>query len=76
MAMQPYSNLSGRSGVVAFETGDGYIDVEFTNRNIYRYTNESAGSGMIAHMHELAISGRGLATYISQLKPRYERRLR
>jgi len=74
--MQPYKNLSGNSGVVAYDLGAGSITVQFINGDRYLYTEESAGAANIAHMQRLAIAGRGLSTFISQvIRKRYAKKL-
>ncbi len=40
--LQTYQNLSGESGVRAYEIGDDFIKVEFSN-GTYLYTYQSAG---------------------------------
>ena len=64
--MQQYANLSGCSGVSAFELLDDGIRVQFRSGDVYTYTIRSAGSSNIVQMIELAKDGRGLSTYISQ----------
>ena len=76
-AMERYRNLSGESGVIAYELRPGAIVVEFVNRSIYLYTDASAGAGHIAEMKRRARAGRGLSTYISQVvHDDYARQLR
>ncbi|HJU25048.1 MAG TPA: hypothetical protein VJ722_00090 [Rhodanobacteraceae bacterium] len=65
--MERYRNLSGDSGVVAYEIRRGSIVVEFINGSVYLYTDASAGAGRIAEMKRRARAGRGLSTYISQV---------
>jgi hypothetical protein len=72
--MQRYENLSGSSGVSAFEIGDGWIIVEFAGDEsatvrCYRYTEASAGAQAIREMQQLARGGRGLATFIARHRP-------
>lgn len=76
MAMERYRNLSGDSGVVAYEIRRGGIVAEFVNGAIYLYTNASAGPEAIAEMQQRARAGRGLSTFISQQKPEFAKRLR
>lgn len=64
--MPRYRNLSGESGVVAYEIGEGAITVAFRGGERYLYTARSAGAENIAKMQELARAGRGLATFVSQ----------
>ncbi|WP_137174788.1 hypothetical protein [Massilia sp. HP4] len=74
--MQRYANRSGHSGVLAYELGADSITVKFTGGDRYLYTQDSAGAVHIARMRELAESGRGLSTYISQhVRDRYARKL-
>lgn len=75
--MTPYKNLGGKSNVRAYELGDGTIDVQFRDYSIYTYTNESAGADNIAHMHDLAVRGSGLNSFINRkVSNLYERRQR
>jgi hypothetical protein len=62
--MKRYKNLSGDSGVVAYETGSDSIKVEFADGGLYLYTYASAGAANIEQMKALAASGKGLATFI------------
>ena len=64
--MQPYRNLDGHSGVVAYELGEDWIDVRFVNGQSYRYSRASAGAEHVRNMQALAQGGEGLATYISK----------
>jgi hypothetical protein len=71
--MIPYKNLSGNSGVRAFEIGKDFIDVVFHDGGVYRYTDRSAGIEAVDEMIKLAIEGRGLSAFISRVvKDRYE----
>jgi hypothetical protein len=75
--VQRYANRSGKSGVAAFECGDGSIVVEFVAKGTeggqrYRYTVRSAGRSAIAKMQRLAAAGSGLSTYIAQNAPDYD----
>ena len=73
--MTEYQNLSGESGISAYEIGEDYIRVEFRDEDVYLYTNNSAGAEHIAEMKRLAELGRGLNTYISQnVKSNYEKK--
>lgn len=74
--MQRYKNLSGESGVVAFDIGDRSITVKFTGGDRYLYTEDSAGVSNIAEMQRLARLGRGLCSFISRvIRNRYARKL-
>jgi hypothetical protein len=65
--MEQYKNLSGRSGVAAYELGDGSITVEFKDGGRYLYTDASAGPENIRQMRRLAQCGAGLATFINRV---------
>jgi hypothetical protein len=74
--MQRYKNLSGESGVIAYEIGDRSITIRFMGGERYLYTDQSAGAENIAEMQRLATLGSGLSTFISQVvKERYARKL-
>jgi len=73
--MKRYRNLSGESGVVAYEVGTDSIAIEFVDGRTYLYTAASAGADNIARMQQLAQAGRGLSTFISRVvKDHYARR--
>jgi len=63
--MEPYKNLSGNSGVAAYEIGADFIGVRFRNGPWYLYTYASAGRNNIEKMKVLAEAGQGLSTFIS-----------
>ena len=72
--MQKYKNLSGKSGVVAFESGQDYIRIKFQNSpDVYTYSYNSAGIVHVEQMKIFAVNGFGLSTYISKnVKDKYE----
>lgn len=75
--MERYGNLSGDSGVVAYEIGRGSITVEFREGHAYLYTNASAGANNVAEMQRLARTGRGLSGFIARVVQNgYARKLR
>ena len=75
--MERYGNLSGDSGVSAYEIGSDFIRVEFSSGRIYLYTYISTGSDDIESMKKLATDGRGLNTFINTtVRKRYARRER
>ena len=62
-----YGNLSGNSGIQAFEIGATEIKVWFKGKRrpyVYNYINPGADN--VERMKSLAIEGVGLSTYISQ----------
>jgi hypothetical protein len=70
--MVRYKNLEGNSGVLAYETGEDFIKIQFTGGVVYLYNNQVTGKQNIKRMKSLAIRGRGLSTYISTIvKDRY-----
>jgi hypothetical protein len=74
--MQPYKNLSGSSGVVAFQIGDQHIDIEFEGKQRYRYDYTKPGQQEVETMKVLAKSGKGLATFINQnIRDRFSTKL-
>ena len=71
--MQIYKNLGGKSNIVAYSIGENYIDVQFRDNSIYRYSYGSAGVAKVEQMKKLAIQGVGLNSYIMrQAKRNYE----
>lgn len=65
--MHRYQNLSGNSGVAAYETGSTFIRVRFVNDTfVYTYNYTSAGKSRVEIMKQLAVAGRGLSSYISR----------
>ncbi len=72
--MKRYLNLSGESGVVAYELRPDAIKVKFRGSDrVYVYSNVSAGAAHVTRMKRLAEAGKGLSTYISQhVHDRYE----
>jgi hypothetical protein len=68
--MTPYLDLSGTSGVRAYEIGPGYIKVWFHGQRgagPYVYDHRHPGRTQVETMQALARAGRGLSTYISQV---------
>ncbi|MDF3348088.1 hypothetical protein [Acinetobacter pittii] len=63
--MEQYLDLDGDSGIIAYETGDTYIRVQFDRTfNIYKYSYYKAGQLHVEKMKILAKSGNGLNSYI------------
>jgi len=63
--MRPYLNLSGDSGIEAWDPGPDFIDVKY-HAKTYRYSYRGVGRGHVERMKELAAGGKGLGTYINQ----------
>jgi hypothetical protein len=76
--MEQYKkNNSGTSGVEFYEIENKDIIVQFIDGSIYKYTYNSAGEAAVEKMKELAMSGKGLTTYINQyVKDKYEAKLK
>ncbi len=64
--MQRYKNLSGNSGIRAYELIGDLIDVEFIGGAVYRYDYANTGRQKVETMKALANAGEGLAAFISQ----------
>jgi len=65
--MKTYKNLSGNSGVVAYEIGRTFIKIKFEGESgIYTYDYKRPGKQIVEHMKTLALQGEGLSTYISR----------
>jgi hypothetical protein len=74
--MKPYRDKRGKSGVSAYETGPDFIIVRFKSGDTYLYGASRPGPYDVAMMKQLAESGEGLSTYISQyVNDRYEQKL-
>lgn len=65
-ALERYLNLSGNSGVTCYDLGPGFIRVQFEDPTIYVYDYVRPGKNHVDRMTALAVSGRGLGTYIAQ----------
>ena len=75
--MKRYRNLSGNSGVVAYELAPGRIVVQFQDGWKYEYTERSAGKAAIAAMHRAAVAGRGLSGFVAtSVRDRYTRKFK
>ncbi|SPK71403.1 protein of unknown function [Cupriavidus taiwanensis] len=65
--MESYRNLSGKSGVIAYELGPDHIRVRFADGHVYTYDYRTTGRGKVEQMKRLATAGRGLCSFISQV---------
>ena len=71
--MEVYSNMSGDSGIYAYDSGSDFITVFFTSGKQYTYTYESAGTSNVEQMKNLARAGSGLNSFIiNNCKDDYE----
>ena len=67
--MTLYRSRSGKaSGVTAYEIGDDFIKVWFTNFKTYKYPASLNGQTSIDRMKSLALASSGLSTFIAQHK--------
>ena len=74
--MPAYKNISRFSGIRSYGIGPDFIKIVFKDGSIYLYTFESAGVKHVANMIDLAISGKGLTTYINKfVRDSYAKRL-
>lgn len=71
--MKPYANLSGDSGVVAYDLRPAAILVRFRGGEVYEYSHDSAGAAVVMTMQQLARAGRGLSTFIARQRPGFVR---
>ena len=75
--MQRYANKGRDSGVTYFEITADSITVQFKGGMNYVYDSYRPGSGTVAHLKALALSGHGLNSYISSVvKSNYSRKYR
>lgn len=65
--MERYQNLSGNSGVTAYEIGQDSITVQFQDGAVYLYTGQSAGLANLREMQRLALAGQGLSSFIARV---------
>ena len=63
--MEEYANLSGKSGVVAYESGGTYITIIFSSGNTRTYTYDEDGSSDVEQMKYLAQAGQGLNRFLN-----------
>ncbi|MGF6773043.1 hypothetical protein P3T18_005548 [Paraburkholderia sp. GAS199] len=64
--MKRYANLSGDSGVLAYEVGADFVAVRFKPGVTYWYTEAGVGAKHVGMLARLGQRGQGLGTYISQ----------
>lgn len=64
--MEKYKNLSGNSGVAAYEIDTDSITVEFHDGAVYLYNYQTNGQDNIEQMKKLAVAGKGLNSFITQ----------
>jgi hypothetical protein len=75
--MARYKNLSGNSKVAKYAIAKDSMRVKFADSSVYIYTNQSADPSNISKMKTLAVTGRGLSTFIdANVKDRFSRKVR
>ena len=75
--MQRYANRGGDSGVVAYQTSEDSITVEFRDGTVYLYNYESTTKDVVEHMKLLAEQGQGLNAFITRnVGKRYARKVK
>jgi len=74
---EKYLNLSGKSTVTSYKILKDSVTIVFTSHKKYIYSNQSAGRLNVNQMKALAITGKGLGTFIeANLKDGYARKIR
>lgn len=74
--LERYKNLSGDSGVTAYEIRKDALIVRFQTGAVYLYSYKMPGRFLVEKMKKLAVSGKGLATFISRfIRDHYEKEL-
>lgn len=75
--MTKYKNLSGKSGVVAYEYTETSIIIEFQRGSTYEYNSIKPGIDSVRKLIKLADAGQGLSGYISEaIGKNYYRRIK
>lgn len=75
--MEYYRNLSGASGVQAYEITQTQITVKFSTGWKYVYNYVSTGANNVEHMKSLAFKGRGLNAFIvTRVNKKFARKYR
>jgi hypothetical protein len=64
--MKRYRNISGNSGILAYEIAPGFIKIKFADGGVYVYDHRKPGKRHVEAMKKLAVAGKGLATYVNQ----------
>ena len=63
--MQKYKSKNESSGVLRYESGLDYIKIEFHDHKVYLYNYQKPGKEHVENMKRLALSSKGLSTYIN-----------
>ena len=66
--MEIYKNKTGKSSIQGYEIGEGFIKVFFKKGNHYHYDLKTHSLEIINKIKELAMEGKGLNSFINNLK--------
>jgi hypothetical protein len=66
IVLERYKNISGNSGILAYETRTDFIKIKFSDGGTYRYDYSRPGKIHVEQMKRLAPKGKGLATYVNK----------
>ena len=67
---------SENGGIAGYECDDKSIKLQFKDGRCYLYTNKKPGKKHVEEMKKLAVSGKGLTTYVNQnVRDNYEKKL-
>ena len=73
--MEKYRDLSGNSGVTAYESLEDGIVLQFGGEEFYLYDYLKPGKDLVENMKVLAEKGVGLTTYVNQnVRENYRRK--
>lgn len=74
--MTPYKNLSGNSGIEAYELGEDSITIKFVSGGVYLYDYATNGKEVIEGMKILAEAGKGLSAFVGRyLRDKHAKKL-
>ena len=62
----PYGNGNGNSGIIGYEIGDDWMDIEYANGGIYTYSEKNVGEVNFLKMKVLAMEGSGLNAFLNK----------
>ena len=65
-SLTPYGNGNGNSGIIGYEIGNDWMDIEYANGGIYTYTEKNVGEVNFLKMQVFAMQGSGLNAFINK----------
>ncbi len=74
--MRTYGKNRADSGIRGYALLDDAIEIQFRDGGVYRYSSKRPGAKLVAEMRRLAMTGKGLSTFINQHVRDYECRVR